>query len=165
MTREEKLKLLEQLSQNPRVTDFNYNDEILEDEREDSIWYDGWLVCFVLDNRFEVTFMANGEIQGWLTVGNEERRIRNGNVVEELLDYGISKDSDICYDYSYQDEPTNAKCSIDLGLNNWFEFEIINKETDENITEAFGTDVVCDYDDMFRLIEIADDYIESYYND
>ena len=165
MKKEEKLKALENLSQNSRVSDFRYNNEILENDREDSIWYDGWLLYFVLDNKYEVTFMANGEVQGWLTVGKEERRIRNGNVVEELLSYGITKDSDICYDYSYQDEPTNAKCGVDLGLNNWFEFEIINTTTNENITEAFGTDVVCDYDDMFRLIEIADDYIESYYND
>ena len=165
MKKEEILKLLEKMAQNPRVTEFSYNNEILEDDREDSIWYDGWLLYFVLDNKYQVTFMATGEIQGWLTVGDEERRIGNGNVYQELMDYGITKDSDICYDYSYQDAPTNAKCCIDLSLNNWFEFEIIDNETDENITEAFGTDVVSDFDDMFRLIEIVDDYIECYNED
>lgn len=162
MTKEQKLKILEEMKNNSRVKNLQYDHVILDDEREDSIWYEGWLLSFTLDDKYEVAFLASGEIQGWLIVGDEERRIRNNNVLEELRDYNITKDSDICYDYSYQDEPTNAKCGIDLSLNNWFEFEIYDKEKDDRITDAFGTDVVCDFDDMFNLINIADDYIESY---
>lgn len=162
MTKKEILSKLNELSKNPRVSNLNYNDEILVEDREDSIWYDSWLLHFELDERYDITFFATGEIQGWLTVNGEERRISNSNVYSELLDYGITKDEDIKYDCSYQDEPSNAKCEIDLSLNNWFEFEIYDKEKDENITDAFGTDTVSDFSDMFRLVEIADDYIEAY---
>ena len=162
MTKNEKMLAIRKMEENPRVKNLQYDHVILDDEREDSIWYDGWLMSFLLDDKYRITFLASGEIRGWLTVGEEERRIRNSNVVEELLSYGIKKDSDICYDYSYQDKPLHAKCGIDLSLNNWFEFEIIDTTNDENITGAFGTDVVSDFDDMFNLIEIADDYIKEY---
>ena len=49
-----------------------------------------------------------------------------------------------------------------MDMNNWFEFEIIDIKEEDVLTDAFGTDVVSDFDDMFNLVEIADNLFKIF---
>ena len=61
MTKEEKMLAIQKMEKNPRVKNLQYDHVILDDEREDSIWYDGWLLSFTLDDKYQITFLASGE--------------------------------------------------------------------------------------------------------
>lgn len=169
------------LKNEPRISNFWYNPAILITNRKDSIWYDNdeTLISFILDKKYRISMFASGEKAGTISYVKdnviEELDFKNHGTLDCLYDANIQSDDDfVNLDYCFDNpekmleeiqkgKPT-AFASIHYSLNNWFEFEIINNENKDIITEAFGTDVVCDFDDMFDLISIADDYIDEYYN-
>lgn len=181
MTRDEKMLAIQKMERNPRVTHLWYDESILLDNKEDSIWYNNgdFLLSFTLDEKYQITFLVSGEKSGTILFIDEENKLmdydfKNFNTTEKLFDVKAESDLDIVYDVGFdcataeeflkaiKEEKETAKASITMDMNNWFEFEIIDIKEADVLTEAFGTDVVSDFDDMFNLIEIADDYIEEY---
>lgn len=174
------LENLNKIKTNPRVSDLWVNHAIFIPNREDSIWYDNdeTLISFILDKKYRISMFASGEKAGTISYVKdnviEELDFKNHGTLDCLYDANIQSDDDFVNFDCWFDNPKEmleeiqkekpmAFASIHYELNNWFEFEIINNEADDRITDAFGTDVVCDFDDMFDLISIADDYILTYY--
>lgn len=168
---------LDNLKNNPRVSKLWFDDSILIPKRKDSIWYNGVIISFTLDNKYCVSLKASGEVKGTIiyTKNGEllDSDFKNQGILDCLNDAGINNDDDFVYDIgnncedaeNFLTEIKNIKntaiASIVYDLNNWFEVEIINIENDENLTEfALGTDIVCEIDDIFNLSSI-DDYIKN----
>ena len=140
LTREGKLKYLNDLRCDPRVdyTSFWYDDAILQQGRDDSIWYGGVVLEFNIrdengDPRYLYRCIATGEIR--LNIGEDYVTEKNDDprrVIEFLEEHEITKDDDF---YKRETE------DLYVENNNWFSDEIYDKKEKEWVTDKICCDI------------------------
>ena len=116
LTKKDKLAFIEQLKNNPRITNVWYDPNLLKRGRDDSIWYDDDVLSFRIDNRFNYHCHAVGDIRlTWIPTGDYvvSKGSHADDVIEFLEEYGLTTDTKV----------SNAEARGDLyfGNNNWFE--------------------------------------------
>lgn len=126
MNKQEKLKFLESLKQNPRITDVWYAKSILEHGHEDSIWYDSDVLSLLIDDRYRYFCTAYGDIRlTWVPTGDDV--VSEGHsadrIREFLLSHGLTTDAKI--------RKAEDKGDLYFGNNNWFEDTIFDTETEQ----------------------------------
>lgn len=169
MTKEQKLRKIEKLRSNPRITKLEYNDEILIDGREDSIWYGGYLLSCLVDNRYIVRYGAFGLIDAYGYYLDSKHNVRefevkdknNYGIAYQLKEIGVTCDENISYNMEtslldLHAKDSKIKMQIEFESNNWFEYQIFDIKEDDYVVDAL--DNVCDFDDMFNVLEILDSW-------
>ena len=134
MTKQEKLEFLEKLKKHPRISKLLYDKKILEDGRDDSIWYDNSVLSFILDNRYAYDCVAIGDIR--IThIPTDDLVVSKGydaaTIVDFLEEHGFATDDQV-----YEAEREGILC---FGNNNWFEDHLYDLETKEWLDD--GLDV------------------------
>lgn len=103
----------------------------LYENKQDSIWYDGLIGYFIYKNRYQINIIASGDIK--VEINNMAYKYPSW---DDLYENGIKSDHDL---FKKLQEGTFSW--ID---NNWFEFNIFDKEKEEYITDVLETDNVLD---------------------
>ena len=119
MTKKEKLAFIEALKKNPRISDVQYLPDILKRGREDSIWYDNTVLCFLVDNRYRYFCRAIGEVRLTHIPTNDDVVSKGGashRVRDFLETHNLTTDRKI--------SKAEQKGELYFGNNNWFEDEI-----------------------------------------
>lgn len=134
MTKKEKIEYLKKLEANPRISNLQFDPEILKRGRDDSIWYSEGVLCFLLDNRYSVSVEALGDVR--IThIPTDTDVVSKGyayrDVVEFLENLGLTTDNKV--------QKAESKGDLYFGNNNWFEEIIIDEERKTYID---------DYDDI-----------------
>lgn len=142
--------------------------ERLSNDKLSDFWYGGLVIGFDYGN-YNITIKAVGDIDCMAQIKGEEDEIwlrdksNGGNVGTELIDYGVTKDSDITYDL-LEFETTDKKCYLDFanGNNNWIEIIAYDKTTNQWLEnyESFGLEEIIDMD-VKEIIDFALDYTDK----
>lgn len=157
MTKKDKLNFLEQLKQNPRISDVWYRPDILKRGREDSIWYDDEVLSFTIDDRFSYSCRAVGDI---CIVNSDDgdyvksRGCQADDVIEFLEGLGLTTDKKV--------SKAEFSGKIYFENNNWFEDWLYDLEKKQYIPMD-GADISDGpFDvDLCYLDEWINDYLQE----
>jgi hypothetical protein len=157
---EGKMEKIEEIGKNKRCRNVWYDKNLLNPDREDSIWYGGELISFdVLDDkgypRFRVKVLAEGEVR--MSIGEETVVEKNNDpkrVIEFLEDHGI------------KDDATVAKAefehgALNIGDQNWFEIEIYDRFDDKDILGETDGWIIDNAFDIAGLLDEVIKYIDT----
>lgn len=154
MNKTEKLAFIESLRKNPRISNLDYDPNILKRGREDSIWYQEEVLWFTIDKRFVYECRAVGDVR--ITyVPTEEDAVSKGyqadDVVEFLENHGLTTDHKV--------SEAERKGELYFGNNNWFEDWIYDIEKKQYIPMD-GADIS---DGPFTTdLDYLDEWINDY---
>lgn len=154
MNKTEKLAFIESLRKNPRISNLDYDPNILKRGREDSIWYQEEVLWFTIDKRFVYECRAVGDVR--ITyVPTEEDVVSKGyqadDVVEFLENHGLTTDHKV--------SKAERKGELYFGNNNWFEDWIYDIEKEQYISMD-GADIS---DGPFTTdLDYLDEWINDY---
>ena len=140
----------DKLKNNHRLSEVCIDPMYGKHHRFDSVWYNGSVLSFTIDERFDYFCEANGEVR--IThVPTEDDVVSKGNtsyrIVEFLESHGITTDKKL-----YEAE---EKGIIYFGNNNWFEDVIYDREKEQYLEYDLDVedDIFVDIDWLFELIE------------
>lgn len=128
MDKTEKLAFFKNLENNPRVTGLWCCPDLLEKERENSVWYDNEVLTFVVDNRYVYSCRAFGDVRITHIPTNDDvvsKGFQANRVVEFLEKHSLMTDDEV--------NSAETKGDIYFGDNNWFEDLIYDRENKEYI--------------------------------
>ena len=154
MNKKEKLAFIENLKNNPRISNLDYDPNILKRGREDSIWYQEEVLWFTIDKRFTYECRAVGDVR--ITyVPTDEDVVSKGyhadDVVEFLEDHGLTTDHKVF--------EAERKGNLYFDNNNWFEDWIYDEEKTQYIPMD-GADIS---DGPFTTdLDYLDEWIKGY---
>ena len=154
MNKKEKLAFIENLKNNPRISNLDYDPNILKRGREDSIWYQEEVLWFTIDKRFVYECRAVGDVR--ITyVPTDEDVVSKGyhadDVVEFLEDHGLTTDHKVF--------EAERKGNLYFDNNNWFEDWIYDEEKTQYIPMD-GADIS---DGPFTTdLDYLDEWIKGY---
>ena len=137
MNKKEKLEFLKKLESNPRVSRLWYDPAILKRGRDDSIWYDGCVLNFIIDKRWEYSCVANGDVRIFINDGEDEVIAKGGNscrVVEFLEEHGIRTDKQVT-------KSERKRGGLVFEDNNWFDDVIYDLEKKEYVSDQMYLDI------------------------
>ena len=128
LTREGKLDYLEKLKNHPKVINFGYDEDILQDGRDDSLWYGGDVLWFdIVDEKGEIQYkyslIATGEVRITHIPTDDDVILRNdcsSDVVEFFEQHNINNDKEIA--------EAEENGDIYFENNNWFEDMLYDKD-------------------------------------
>ena len=143
--------------------------ERLSNDKLCDFWYGGLVIGFNYGN-YTITIEAIGDIDCMAQIKSEEDEIwlrdksNGGNVGTELIDYKITKDSEITFDLLEYETNPNVKCYLDFanGNNNWIEIIAYDNSTNQWLEnyESFSLDEILSLG-IKEIIDFALDYTDK----
>ena len=157
MNKTEKLAFIESLRNNPRISNLDYDPNILKRGREDSIWYQEEVLWFTIDKRFVYECRAVGDVRITYIPTDEDvvsKGYQADDVVEFLEEHGLTTDHKV--------SEAERKGKLYFGNNNWFEDWIYDIEKEQYIPMN-GADISDGpfTTDLDYLDEWINDYLEE----
>ena len=157
MNKTEKLAFIESLRNNPRISNLDYDPNILKRGREDSIWYQEEVLWFTIDKRFVYECRAVGDVRITYIPTDEDvvsKGYQADDVVEFLEEHGLTTDHKV--------SEAERKGNLYFGNNNWFEDWIYDIEKEQYIPMN-GADISDGpfTTDLDYLDEWINDYLEE----
>ena len=139
LTKFGKLDFIEKLKQNPYIRNLGYDKTLLEDGRDDSIWYDDSVLWFTIVNEkeeplYEYSCRACGDV--CIVIGDDYVKAKGGNcnrVREFLISHKLINDKLVC------EAEFNGLLSFEN--NNWFEDFIYDVKSQKYITDNYCMDI------------------------
>lgn len=129
--------------------DVLYVEKDISKEREDSFFYNGDILELVYENRYLIRVFATGEVS-FYDENDDYHRYKYGLCEEDYDELDI-----------HTDEELNKKIPQEkFEANNWFEFEIFDKETGDYLTD--GADTIFGY--LYEVLDVKYyvDFIKEY---
>lgn len=131
--------------------DVLYVEKDMSKEREDSFFYNGDILELVYENRYVIRVFATGEV-AFFDENDDYHRYKYGLCEEDYDELDI-----------HTDEELNKKIPQEkFEANNWFEFEIFDKETGDYLTD--GADTIFGY--LYEVLDVKYyvDFIKEFFS-
>lgn len=131
--------------------DVLYVEKDMSKEREDSFFYNGDILELVYKDRYTIRVFATGEV-AFFDENDDYHRYKYGLYKEDYDELDI-----------HNDEELNKKIPQEkFEANNWFEFEIFDKETGDYLTD--GADTIFGY--LYEVLDVKYyvDFIKEFYS-
>lgn len=153
MTRKEQLAVIKTLKSNPRISEFWINPRYGKHHREDSVWYEGEVMSFLIDGRFRYYCCAYGEVR--IThVPTEDDVVNKSNNAQDVIDFleahGYTTDKKV-FDGESRGE-------LYFSNNSWFEDEVWDSKKKKWFNFSFDVSDGPLTIDLYWLDEVINQY-------